>query len=274
VTQSEPEPRFVTSPDGTPIAVFASGHGPPLVLIHGAAADHTTFRVVGPMLERTFTVHAMDRRGRGSSGDGAAYAVEREFEDVAAVAEAIAAESESGAPVPVVGHSFGGRTALGAALRTPSIGSVVCYEGAPSAPGRTYQPPGAEDRVRDRLEAGDRDGALATFMTEIAGLSRDDLARYREDPIWPRRVAAAHTVLRELHAEADPAASLEALGRVTQPVLQILGGASIAEFRDATHALAEHLADGHLDVIDGARHSAHHTHPDAFVAAIEAFLRG
>ena len=49
VTLTTPS-RFVASRDGTPIAVFSSGVGPPLVVVHGATADHTTFRVVGPML--------------------------------------------------------------------------------------------------------------------------------------------------------------------------------------------------------------------------------
>ena len=69
----------VPSPDGTPIAVFTSGVGPPLVLVHGATADHTTFRVVGPLLARDFTVHAIDRRGRGASGDASRYTIEREY---------------------------------------------------------------------------------------------------------------------------------------------------------------------------------------------------
>ena len=55
----------VTSPDGTSIAYRRSGDGPALLLIHGATADHsTTWRIVGPMLERRFTVYAMDHRGR------------------------------------------------------------------------------------------------------------------------------------------------------------------------------------------------------------------
>ncbi|HET9754939.1 MAG TPA: hypothetical protein VFP66_00430, partial [Candidatus Limnocylindrales bacterium] len=55
--------RLVESRDGTPIVVFTSGAGPSIVLVHGAAADHTTFRVIGPMLAERFTVHAIDRRG-------------------------------------------------------------------------------------------------------------------------------------------------------------------------------------------------------------------
>ena len=160
---SEPS-AFVRSRDGTRIAVFRSGDGPPLVLVHGATADHTAFRVVGPMFGTSFAVYAIDRRGRGASGDAEGpYSIEREFEDVAAVAETLAADA--GGPVDVFGHSYGGRCALGAALLTDSIRRVISYEGAPTPPGSSYHPPGIEDRLRERLAAGDNDGALATFLT-------------------------------------------------------------------------------------------------------------
>lgn len=270
MTDPQRPTRLVASPDGTEIAVFSTGNGPPLVLVHGASADHTTFRVVGPLFARRFAVHAIDRRGRGASGDIEPYAVDREFADVAAVAETVA--RDAGTPAAVIGHSFGGRVALGAALRTESIRAVVCYEGAPPAAEELYQPEGAEERLRDRLAAGDADEALATFLREIVGMSDEDLARYRADPVWPRRAAAAHTIVRELDAEASPAASLDALGGVRQPVLQILGGASRPAFRLATVALHARLGDGRVAVIVGAKHAAHHTHPDEFVEAVEAFL--
>jgi pimeloyl-ACP methyl ester carboxylesterase len=270
VTDPQRPSRLVASPDGTDIAVFTTGTGPPLVLVHGASADHTTFRVVGPLFARRFAVHAIDRRGRGASGDVEPYAVNREFEDVAAVAETVA--RDAGMPAAVVGHSFGGRVALGAALRAPAIRAVVSYEGAPPDAEERYQPEGAEERVRERLAAGDADEALATFLREIVGMSEGDLARYRADPVWPLRAAAAHTIVRELDAEASPAASLDALGGVRQPVLQILGGSSRSAFRLATIALHARLAVGRVAVIDGTKHAAHHTHPDQFVEAVEAFL--
>jgi pimeloyl-ACP methyl ester carboxylesterase len=258
-------PSFVVgSADGTPIAVFTSGVGPPLVLVHGATADHTTFRVVGPILAHDFTVHAIDRRGRGASGDAPAYAIEREYEDVAAVA----AGAGSRSPVAVFGHSYGGRCALGAALLTETIGRVISYEGAPAPPGASYHPAGIEARLRERLAAGDQDGALALFLTEVVGMPAADLTAYRADPVWPVRAAAAGTILRELEAETDPEASLDRLGAVRQPVLQLLGGDSLPVFRQATMALDERLADGRILVIEGARHAAHHTHPDEVVAAV------
>jgi pimeloyl-ACP methyl ester carboxylesterase len=270
-----PDPDcIIPSRDGTPIAGFrtAADGGPPLLLVHGTSGDHTTFRVLGPMLAATWTIIAIDRRGRGASGDTLPYAIEREFEDVAAVAEALA--ETHGGPIDVIGHSYGGRAALGAALLTTKIRRVVSYEGAPTPPGASYHPPAVEDRLRERLAAGDRDGALATFMTEIVGMSEADLAAYRANPVWPMRAAATGTILRELQAETEGTASIERLGAVRQPVLQVLGGASLPVFRTATLALDARLADGRVVVIEGAAHAAHHTHPQAFVDAVRTFLAG
>lgn len=264
--------RLVASADGAPIAVFSSGAGTPLVLVHGAAADHTTFRVVGPRLAERFSVHAIDRRGRGASGDVRPYSIEREFEDVAAVAAALA--DATGGPVDVFGHSWGGRCALGAALRSAAVRRVICYEGAPAPAADAYQDPSLVGRLAAMDAAGEHDRLLATFMAEVVGMTPDDLARYRADPVWPRRVAAAPTIVRELVAESSPAASLDALGAVRQPVLQLLGGASRAVFATATRALGDRLADGRIVVIPGARHAAHHTHPGEVVAAVADFLSG
>ncbi len=206
MTDPSPTDR-VSSADGTPIAVFRSGVGPPLILVHGASADHTTFRVVGPRLARHFTLHAIDRRGRGASGDTEPYAISREFEDVAAVADAVAAET--GGQVPVFGHSYGGRTGLGAALLSDRISRVISYEGAPTPPGASYHPDGLDAELATHLANGDRVAILSTFMARVVGMDEAELAAYRADPVWPLRVAAAPTIVRELDAELDPAASLE-----------------------------------------------------------------
>ena len=268
---TDPRPTdHVRSADGTPIAVFRSGDGPPLVLLHGASADHTTFRVVGPRLARHFTLHAIDRRGRGASGDTLPYGIAREFEDVAAVADAVAAET--GGPVPILGHSYGGRTALGAALLTDRISRVISYEGAPTPPGASYHPDGLDAELATHLAAGDRVAILSTFMARVVGMDEAELAAFRADPVWPLRVAAAPTIVRELDAELDPAASLETLGAVRQPVLQLLGSESLPAFREATYAFDSRLADGRVIEIPGARHAAHHTQPDAVVQAVRDFV--
>jgi pimeloyl-ACP methyl ester carboxylesterase len=250
--------------------VFSAGNGPPLVLVHGASADHTTFRVLGPLLVPMFTTHAIDRRGRGASDDTAPYAIEREFEDVAAVAAAVA--RDGGAPVGVFGHSYGGRCALGAALLSPDISGVISYEGAPTPPGERYGDEALAAELQALGDAGRNETLLERFLSEVVGMTPAELERYRADPVWPLRVAAAPTIARELAVEASDAAGLDRLGQVRQPVLQILGGDSKREFGAATAALDDRLAAGTIVVIPGAKHAAHHTHPVAVVEALTAFL--
>ena len=275
----EPEPsRLVAAPDGVPIAVFESGlparagNHPTLLLVHGTTADHTTFRAVAPMLGEPRHVAAMDRRGRGASGDppDGRYSIEREFDDVAAVAHTLA--TLSGGPIDVLGHSYGGRVALGAAGRSADLRRVIVYEGAPSTARLPYRPVGVERRVRAHLDHGDNEAALETFFREIVGLDDAAIAAYRANPVWPIRAAAAHTILRELDAEASSTAGLEPLGQVRQPVLLVLGSASREPFGAANDALAARLATVRQVTIQGAAHAAHHTHVESFVAAVEAFL--
>lgn len=276
MTEGEPFPdaptRVVVSRDGTPIAVFALGEAAPgtrpLLLVHGTSGDHRTWRVAGPMLARRRRIEAMDRRGRGASGDAATWAIEREVEDVAVVAEALAAVAEE--PIDVVGHSLGGRLALAASLATPAIRRVVAYE---SAPGHAEVDPALVARLRRLLDAGDLDTLLATFMTEAVGMPPDELAAFRSNPIWPLRAAAGPTVVRELEAaQSAPAIGSEALACVAVPVLQLVGSASPVWFLNGARALDARLSAGRLEVIEGARHAAHHSNPGEFTARVEAFL--
>ncbi|MBD0328620.1 MAG: alpha/beta fold hydrolase [Thermoleophilia bacterium] len=139
----------VVSRDGTEIAYWTSGHGPPLVLVHGAPADHTRWRPLLPYVEPHAMVHAIDRRGRGASGDCPEYALVREFEDVAAVVDAVA--DAAGRPADVYGHSFGGLCAFGAAALTSSIRRLVLYEGWPVRhPASLWIPPGVTRRRAGR----------------------------------------------------------------------------------------------------------------------------
>ena len=79
-------------------------------MVHGAGSGRWSFDLVRPHLQDRFTVWALDRRGRGDSGDGRRrYSIEREFDDVAAVLR------EAGPGALLFGHSYGGLVAAGAA---------------------------------------------------------------------------------------------------------------------------------------------------------------
>lgn len=101
------------------------------------------------------------------------------------------------------------------------------------------------------------------------------MATFRASGLWPLRAATAPQIVRELDAALhDEALGRNALAGVTQPVLQVTGSRSPARFRAAVAALHARLADGRLETIEGARHAAHHSHPDAFASALRRFVDG
>jgi pimeloyl-ACP methyl ester carboxylesterase len=146
-------------------------------------------------LRDEFTIFAMDRRGFGASRDDPGYSAEREFSDVAAVVDAVAART--GEPVVLFGSSWGASCALGAAPDLPSLRALVLYE--PSL-GLRY-PPGSIDRMEERVAAGDNEGAIVEMASQIAGLTEDEIAERRAAPNWPERVALAPTMAREARIE-------------------------------------------------------------------------
>lgn len=261
----------VISADGTEIACTTSGDGPPLLLVHGTTADHTRWRTILPYLEPHATVHAVDRRGRGASGDASDYALAREFEDVAAVVDAIA--KASGSAVDVLGHSYGGDVAFGAATLTPNIRKLVLYEGWPSPhPRGSGIAPETWARMDALLADGQPEAMLEVFFREVVGIREDDFVRYRALPSWQARIAAAHTVLRETRACRGNMLDVEAAARVTMPVLMLVGGASPPEMQSGYQDVADALPDARVVVLEGQQHIAIDLIPEELAATVLAFL--
>ncbi|HEV8575035.1 MAG TPA: alpha/beta hydrolase, partial [Dehalococcoidia bacterium] len=188
----------VASRDGTRIAFEKCGNGPPLVLVHGSSSDgETAWRFAVPTLERYFTIYPMDRRGRGDSGDGPRYSIERELDDVMAVIDA------AGEPVNLVGHGFGGVLSLEASRLTPNVRKLVLYEAGITTPRGAIYPDGAVERMEEMLAQDNRDGVVITLMRDIIKLSADDIGMIRAQPRFLERLKNAHTIPRELHAHRD-----------------------------------------------------------------------
>jgi pimeloyl-ACP methyl ester carboxylesterase len=255
----------VKSKDGTPIAYARSGDGPPLVVVHGTTADHTRWAPILPELEKHFTVYAVDRRGRGGSGDAASYAIEREFEDVAAVVDSV------GHPVYLLGHSYGAICSLEAATRTKSIRKLVLYE-PPIPTGVLMYPPGSIDRLQTLLEAGDREGVVTTFFGVVNRMPEAELEMLQSLPNWPARVAAAHTIPRELRADEGYRFEASRFSGLRVPTLLLLGGDSPPFFRSAIEAVHGAVAGSTIVVMPGQRHTAMNTAPALFLRDVLAFL--
>lgn len=260
--------QTVTSADGTRLAVWSSGEGPPLLLVHGASTDHTIWRLVAPELERRFTVHAMDRRGRGGSGDHVAYSLEREAEDVAAVVDAI------GDSVDVLGHSYGGLCALEGATHTARLRRLILYESVPLHGAEAYGV-GLIDRLDTMLQSGDVEGMLVTMMRELIERPPEEieLLRSQRDD-WAARLRNAPTLLRELRSEERYTFSAARFGSMRAPTLLLVGGDSPPREMRNAEGVAEALADARIVVLPGQRHTAMYTAPALVVREVVRFLEG
>lgn len=255
------------SPDGTEIGYWSSGSGPSVLLVHGGLGDHTRWDALRPHLESRVTVHAMDRRGRGASGDHPDYAIEREFEDVAAVVDAVA--SEAGEPVDVYGVSLGGVCAIGGAIHTGSIRRLALYEGWPPAPPEMEPPEGFVERTEALLAAGDPEAALTEAYRTLLQLSDDELARVRSRPEWRARVAAAHTIPREHRAVDGVTFDADHLGRIAAPTLLLVGDQG-PDWN--AERIAAALPDARIAVLEGQGHMADVLAPDVVARPLLEFL--
>lgn len=247
------------------ISSTVTGSGPPLVLVHGTTADHTRWRPILPALEAKFTVHAIDRRGRGGSDDDGDYAIEREFEDVARVCDAI------GGPVDLLGHSYGAICSMEASLRAKSLRKLVLYE-PPIGTGRL--PDEFLASIDALIAAGDRDGAVTRWFTEVVRVPPSELAKLRGLPAWQRRVAAVHTVTREARAATDYVLDATRFAAMRTPTLLLVGGDSPAYFQRGVELAHAALPDARVVVLPGQQHAAIDTAPELFAREVLAFLAG
>ncbi len=259
--------RFdVASADGTRIAVWVEGEGPAVVLVHGSLQDHSISAALVAELRASLTTFAVDRRGFGASGDGAAYAIEREFEDVASVVDAVATRVSG--PVDVWGHSYGASVAMGAAALTANICHLVLYE--PSL-GLAY-PERWIDLLEKTLEGGDDEAAIVLVLRDVLEFTDDQIDAMRSGPEWARRVAVAPTVAREARAEEGWVYRAGQFSGVTARTLLLSGSESAPAIKEATDAAVAAIVGARVRVLDGHAHIAHRTDPALVAAVVRGFL--
>lgn len=267
-TDSPPTWSSTLSTDGARICWITKGRGRPLLLVHGGGADHTRLEPFANLLADRFTVHLVDRRGRGMSSDGATYDIELEYDDIAAVAEAIGGE------VTVLGHSYGGPIVIGAATRTDAIARVVAYEGWPSLPGSppSYEPGDTVERIQALIDEDDPDGAVSLLFRDVVGLDDTEIEGMRAQASWPARVAAAPTLPRELSTEPYIHLATADLASIGVPVLLVIGGLNEATLRPGADQLCSIMRDALIRVLPGQGHMAFDTAPGLLASAMTAFV--
>lgn len=256
------------SADGTTIQFQQHGTGRPLVLLHGTGGSGERWAPLLPSLTAFCSPVVVDRRGRGLSADTPPYALAREFEDILAVIASLPG------PVDVLAHSFGALCALEAALQTSQIRQLIVYEPPIPVVDTPLFPPSFIDALEQHLAAGDRDAVLSVFLKEVVQTPPEDFEVLRESPSWPARLAAAHTIPRELRAIQEYRLDAARLGSLRVPTLLLLGEHSTPFFRAAIEALARVLPTANLQELQGQQHVAMDTDPQRFLAVVRKFLGG
>jgi pimeloyl-ACP methyl ester carboxylesterase len=100
----------------------------------------------------------------------------------------------------------------------------------------------------------------------------EELPVLRAHPAWPARVAAAHTIPRELRAINDFGADAAKFASVQTPALLVAGSETPARRREMFEGLARVLPNARIAVLPGQRHAAHQTAPELLAAALRDFI--
>ena len=175
--------RAVRSRDGATISYLTMGEGPVALVIPGALSLAATYTDFARALAERFTVHVIERRGRGlSSPQGSDYSMTKECEDV------LALQRETGASL-LVGHSYGGLVALEVAHNNPAFSKIAVYEPGVSIDGSipmdwlpAYEKRLAAKRYRD------------AFVAFTLGTGPD---RIRTTPPWLMKLLLPFVLPRE-----------------------------------------------------------------------------
>jgi pimeloyl-ACP methyl ester carboxylesterase len=257
----------VVSKDGTRIAFERMGKGPPLLMVHGSTVDHTRWGGVLASLVEHFSLYLVDRRGRGHSGDGPTYHIEREFEDVAAVLEA------TSSPAHVLAHSYGAICALEAARLTSRIGKMVLYEPPlPIAGRKLFIGQELGKRLEGLLAKDDRAQVVEIFLREVVRMPEPEIALSRRSPSWQVHLATAHTLPREVSMAYTYRFQAQDFAAVRIPTLFLLGARSPLFLQEATHVASAAVAASQVVPLPGQGHHAMSTAPKMFLDKILGFL--
>lgn len=259
--------------DGRRIDYRESGDGPPVLFVPGSFSAPAAWLGLWRWLPQRYRLVATSLCGYGATEESRGLGdcgIEHETRVVAAVAGKI------GAPVHLVGHSFGGVVALATALAgAVEVLSIATFEANPPT------------LIRDRGD-GRRFAAMrrmsAAFETAYHAGERDAAGRIIDYWGGAGSFAAMPEPVREICREAAFAnvldwhtaygfeAGMADYGRLTAPALVVRGADANPAMVEITEALVAGLPNARAAVIDGAGHFLITTHAKHCGELLAGFL--
>lgn len=252
--------------DGVRHAFFVRGSGPPLLMIHGADADHRMFAALTDRLAPHFTCIGHDQRDSGATvaPEPTAYSVADLAADAAAVIEAAGFSSAH-----VYGTSFGGQVAQSLASNHPNRVERLIL-------GNTW---------RSGLRLADINPEVARSLEALRADRAANAARiaayFHPAPYLdshPAVVAGFGTSARDAAQQKRRRALMAQttgadLARITAPTLVIAGEFDRLVAPATTLALIEHIPSSVGTVLRGAGHVPCVHMPDELGERIRKFLQ-
>jgi aminoacrylate hydrolase len=245
--------------------------GPLVLFVPGAGASHVGWGMAMRAVADVARAVAYDPRGTGrTEGDGREAGAEVLAADLAALLDAL------GEPAHVVAHSLGTRVALGAAARLPGrVASLFLF--APWYGTDPYMEH-RQDMVQEVVMRGDRRVAAQTLLWLLTSrtLQVEEPERFRqylEGMFLGPGATPWDVVVRQLLAGREEPISERELDAVRCPVRVLVAEGDRMVDPAASERLAARLGASVVRLAGPrASHLAHVEMPDAFAAALRAWL--
>jgi proline iminopeptidase len=272
----DPAADQVVTDDGHRLWVSVTGQGPPLVLCHGGPGLWDMFAELTAGLAGLRTVVRWDQRGCGRSQPGGPFTLARAVADVDAVVRA------AGAPVALLGHSWGAQLALAYALEHPDRVTRLVYVSGTGTSVDSWRPefhaafrrrlgPDA-DRLPELAATDPRAAAMLQWSVDVVDPAATPAVVAAMATPWFGVNREAHRGLQDdVAARWDEAAVLARCRELAVPAL-ILDGAEDIRPRWAVDALAAALPDVTRVVLPGVGHLPWLEAPEPSLAALRDFL--
>lgn len=255
-------------------AVFAHTGGQPfdpakpvLMLVHGAGTDHTFWGLQTRFFaHHGYSVLAVDLPGHGRSDGPPLESIEALGAWIWQVLDAVGADSAS-----IAGHSMGSLIALAAGAHNPERADALVLVGT-------------SERVavhEDLLSAGQNNDPRAFDMITDWGFGKPaHLGGHQAPGLWMQggglallRSGTPGVLGADLAACDAYDGAVAAAGKVTCPVLLLLGAGDRMTPPRTTKALADVLPHVESEILPGTGHMIMVERPNETIDAIDGFLR-
>ncbi len=256
---------------GTPLRVVQVGHGPEVLLIHGSPGSVEDWEPVMAALSDSFHMTAFDRPGHGYSGDTGQYSFSHNADVALGLIDQLKLDH-----VVVVGHSYGGSTALAMAERAPEhVDAYVVIDSATYTPQRKVD---ATYRVLDLPLVGLGFSTLLGPLLAPAkirkGLGEVFVGQEPGEDFVAKRIQiwncpkVAHAIAEEtIGAAAGLQAQSPSYPGIARPVV-LVAEADSAFRRETAEHLHRDIAGSSLHLVPGTGHMIQFQKTADVVAAI------